>query len=119
MSDEKREQQMMDAADRYADEVCDESCTGAQVAETINDFCAGWRAADSHPNWIPVEEEPYPPKKNKWDKKSEEVLIYGLWMGYPVRLFGTYHYDINEWSANGLISNITHWMPIVPPRKEE
>ena len=33
MSNEKREQQMMDAADRYADEVCDESCTGAQVAQ--------------------------------------------------------------------------------------
>ena len=45
MSNEKREQQMMDAADMYADEVCDESCTGAHVAETINDFCAGWRAA--------------------------------------------------------------------------
>ena len=75
----------------------------------------GW----NNPNWISVEDEPYPPKKNKWDKKSEEVLIYGLWMGHPTRLFGTYHYDINEWSANGLISNITHWMKIQPPRKEE
>ena len=76
----------------------------------------GW----NNPNWISVEEEPYPPKKNKWDKKSEDVLIYGLWMGYPIRLFGTYHYDINEWSANGLISNITHWMPMPqPPRKEK
>ena len=75
----------------------------------------GW----NNPNWISVEDEPYPPKKNKWDKKSEEVLIYGLWMGRPTRLFGTYQYDTNEWGANGLISNITHWMPIVPPRKEE
>jgi hypothetical protein len=76
----------------------------------------GW----NHPNWISVEDEPYPPKKNKWDKKSEEVLIYGLWMGRPTRLFGTYHYDTTEWGANGLISNITHWMPLPkPPRKEE
>jgi hypothetical protein len=76
----------------------------------------GW----NNPNWISVEDEPYPPKKNKWDKKSEEVLIYGLWMGRPTRLFGTYHYDINEWSANGLISNITHWMLLPqPPRKED
>ena len=76
--------------------------------------------ADQHPNWISVEDEPYPPKKNKWDKKSEEVLIYGLWMGRPTRLFGTYQYDTNEWGANGLISNITHWMPLPqPPRKEE
>lgn len=46
MSNNQREKEMMAAADRYADEVCDESCTGAQVAETLNDFCAGWRAAD-------------------------------------------------------------------------
>ena len=53
MNNEKREELMMAAADRYADEVCDESCTGAQVAETINDFCAGWRAAEKNDgiNW--------------------------------------------------------------------
>lgn len=82
-------------------------------------FDKGYQYAQTHPNWISVEDEPYPPKKNKWDKRSEEVLIYGLWMGRPTRLFGTYHYDTNEWGANGLISNITHWMEIQPPRKED
>lgn len=52
MSNEYREQQMMNAADRYADEVCDESCTGAQEAETLNNFCAGWRVADSCNQWL-------------------------------------------------------------------
>ena len=89
------------------------------VVDIIDAYSDGVIYGWNNPNWISVEDEPYPPKKNKWDKKSEEVLIYGLWMGHPTRLFGTYHYDINEWSANGLISNITHWMKIQPPRKEE
>lgn len=115
MSNEKREQQMMDAADRYADEVCDESCTGAQVADTINDFCAGWRAADSHPQWIPVEEE--------LPKFDEQVLVYGLCPN-GCRLFyvDCLIQDINnngypKWDDDTIIP--THWKPIVPPRKED
>ena len=89
------------------------------VVDIIDAYSDGVIYGWNNPNWISVEDESYPPKKNKWDKKSEEVLVYGLWMGRPTRLFGTYHYDINEWSANGLISNITHWMPMPqPPIKE-
>lgn len=116
MSNEKREQQMMDAADRYADEVCDESCTGAQVADTINDFCAGWRASDSYPNWISVEDE-LPPKMDKWTKASDYVLVYtneGEW------LIGRYWHDGDGWSVSGFIkAKVTYWMEIVPPRKED
>ena len=113
MSNEKREQQMMDAADRYADEVCDESCTGAQVAETINDFCAGWRAADSHPHWISVEE-----------KLPEECeLVYAIREGNVEP--GIYKFmakDQWEWAPRFIacLDDITHWMPLPkPPRKEE
>ena len=103
MSNEKREQQMMDAADRYADEVCDESCTGAQVAETINDFCAGWRAADSYPNWISVEE--------MLPKKDGKYLFYDEVLGCEVSIY----YD-----GVTLVPSVTHWMPMPqPPRKEE
>lgn len=111
-----REEQRAKAAHEY---IQSDSVAAGNEVLAFGDFINGAKWADSHPNWISVEDEPYPPKKNKWDKKSEEVLIYGLWMGRPTRLFGTYHYDTNEWGANGLISNITHWMPIVPPRKEE
>ena len=109
MSNEKREQQMMDAADRYADEVCDESCTGAQVAETINDFCAGWRAADRLPHWIPVEEYP------KVDISCTLLVHY---------VDGTidicdYYGDFYDYTGENVTRNVTHWMPIVPPRKEE
>ena len=116
MSNEKREQQMMDAADRYADEVCDESCTGAQVAETINDFCAGWRAADSYPNWISVEEE-LPEKENEFEDYSKLVVVTNgkdFWKGM-------YNYGGEDWRTFDLwlIDDATHWMEIVPPRKEE
>lgn len=102
MSKEKREQQMMDAADMYADEVCDESCTGAHVAETINDFCAGWRAADSYPNWISVEDE-LPKEKGAY----------------------LFHFDDGQTRVEGyfpelhLSKCVTHWMEIQPPRKED
>lgn len=106
-----REEQIQEAATKYVEQGFPDTF--------IAGFLYGAMWADKHPCWISVEDGPYPPKKNKWDKKSEEVLIYGLWMGRPTRLFGTYHYDTNEWGANGLISNITHWMEIQPPRKEE
>lgn len=102
MINEKREQQMMDAADMYADEVCDESCTGAHVAETINDFCAGWRAADSYPNWISVEDE-LPKEKGAY----------------------LFHFDDGQTRVEGyfpelhLSKCVTHWMEIQPPRKED
>ena len=97
-----REQQMMEAADRHADEVCDESCTGAQVAETINDFCAGWRAADSYPNWISVEEE-LPKEQGK----------YMFRLSNGDMCYETYYPKLK------LVANVTHWMKIVPPRKED
>ena len=116
MSNEKREQQMMDAADRYADEVCDESCTGAQVAETINDFCTGWRAADSYPNWISVEDELPPfthPEGASVKNTSDYVLVYNGYMVYISRLVGG---EIKWWEDNRDV-HPTHWMPIVPCKK--
>ena len=108
MSNEKREQQMMDAADRYADEVCDESCTGAQVAETINDFCAGWRAADRLPHWIPVEEYP------KVDISCTLLVHY---------VDGTidicdYYGDFYDYTGENVTRNVTHYMPLPAPPKE-
>lgn len=119
MSNEKREQQMMDAADRYADEVCDESCTGAQVAETINDFCAGWRAADSYPNWISVEER-LPEKDNEFEDYSKLVVVTDGKDFYK----GMYNYGGECWLTHDLwpIEDATYWMEVqLPqsPRKED
>ena len=111
----KREEQMMAAADRYADEMCDESCTGAQVAETINDFCAGWRAADQQSQWIPVEERL--PNENGKTGQSISVWATNGLMSCEMR----YNFDTKKWTDMwGDPFDVTHWMPLPEaPRKEE
>ncbi len=93
LTDEERED--MDIIDAYADGVI-----------------YGW----NNPHWIPVEEE-LPPKMDKWTKASDYVLVYtneGEW------LIGRYWHDGDGWSVSGFTkAKVTHWMPIVPPRKEE
>ena len=110
---------MMTSAEAYAAEIYmdepDDFDTDEQLCETINDFCAGWRVADQHPNWIPVDE--------RLPKFDEQVLVYGLCPN-GCRLFyvDCLIQDINDngypkWDDDTIIP--THWMPIVPPRKEE
>lgn len=119
-----REEQMMAAADAYAagayadEPVC--FSTEEAICETINDFVAGWRAADSHPQWIPVEEE-LPPAS--CGVISDPVLVFignnTGWCGYIRE--GFYNHAAKEWSYmnRGRTHKVTHWMPIVPPRKED
>lgn len=99
MSNEQRERQMMTAAEAYAEEVGykDEH----DLCNTLNVFCAGWRAADNS-RWIPVEKE-LPPKFGRY-----MFLLASGDMVYEV-----YYPDLK------LVENVTHWMEIVPPRKEK
>lgn len=133
----KRNEQMMNAAEAYA-AGCYEGepvsfSTEESKCETISDFCAGWRAADRHPNWISVEDEmpPFDWKENGTWRRSLPVLIYdptrGIFVGCYESddLYGkTYWiYDngkrpTKEVSGGYELDNVTHWMPIVPPRKE-
>ena len=90
------------------------------VAEMVNEYFAlcfkeGAEWADSHPHWIPVEE--------MLPKFDEQVLVYGLCPN-GCRLFyvDCLIQDINDngypkWDDDTIIP--THWMPIVPPRKED
>ena len=67
--------------------------------------------ADQHPHWIPVEERL--PEENTvplvrmdlTDKFGEETILY----------------DVVVFDGNGFHApyEVTHWMEIVPPRKEE
>lgn len=89
MSNEKRLQQIRDAARyKYPD-------------ERIH-FIDGAKWADSHPHWIPVEEE-LPKEKGK----------YMFRLSNGDMCYETYYPKLK------LVANVTHWMPIVPPRKEE
>ena len=70
--------------------------------------------------WIPVEKE-LPPKRKDPIVISEKVFIHTTGGHY---LSAVYDYQDKEWideyNIETLESNeVTHWMPIVPPRKEK
>jgi len=65
-------------------------------------FIDGCVWADSHPNWISVDEE-LPKEQGK----------YMFRLSNGDMCYETYYPKLK------LLDNITHWMPIVPPRKEE
>lgn len=103
MSNEKRLQQIRDAARyKYPD-------------ERIH-FIDGAKWADSHPQWIPVEEEL--PELTIDDWRSEDVFFatddgkshFGFYSNKGVWFSSVYGFNGHQ---------VTHWMPIVPPRKEE
>ena len=66
------------------------------------DKAEGWKDADSHPHWIPVEER-LPGKQGKYMFRLSNGDMY----------YETYYPKLK------LLDNVTHWMEIVPPRKEE
>ena len=71
-------------------------------------------------NWIPVEEE-LPPAS--CGVISDPVLVFignnKGWCGYIRE--GFYNHAAKEWSYmnRGRTHKVTHWMPIVPQRKED
>ena len=97
MSNEKRVQQIRDAARyKYPD-------------ERIH-FIDGAKWADSHPHWIPVEEE--------LPKESEEVLAYNSL--YNEKYLCVYHNGKFEDYLGELGKGaVSHWMPIVPPAQKK
>jgi len=117
MNNENREQQMMAAAEAYAAEIYkdepDNFHTDEQLCETINDFCAGWRSADNS-RWIPVEEE--------LPKKRGQYFVYTAagqsWQSEWMQdKSGEWHWFCSPMTV-GTITNVTHWMEIVPPKEE-
>jgi len=65
---------------------------------------------DQHPNWISVEDE--------LPKEDEEVLAYNSL--YNEKYLCVYHNGKFEDYLGELGKGaVSHWMPIVPPRKEE
>ena len=62
----------------------------------------GLAAADSHPHWIPVE-----------DELPKEKGMYMFRLSNGDMCYETYYPKLK------LVANVTHWMPIIPPRKED
>lgn len=68
----------------------------------------GLAAADSRPHWIPVEEE--------LPKEGQVVLIHTKGGSVSTACYTDGRFDITELFE---AINVTHWMEIQPPRKEE
>lgn len=71
-------------------------------------FIRGAIWADSHPKWIPVEE--------RLPEEGQVVLIYTKGGSVSTACYTDSRFDITELLK---AINVTHWMKIVPPKKEE
>jgi hypothetical protein len=94
-----REEQRAKAAHEY---IQSDSVAAGNEVLAFGDFINGAKWADFHPHWIPVEEE-LPKEKGK----------YMFRLSNGDMCYETYYPKLK------LVANVTHWMPIVPPRKEE
>lgn len=113
-----REEQMMDSA--KSAELNSRTIDLSKKDVFMSAYIQGWKDADSHPQWIPVEEE-LPPKRKDPLVISDKVFIHTTGGHY---LSAVYDYQDKEWideyNIETLESNeVTHWMEIVPPKKEE
>ena len=108
-----REDQIMKIGAQFAIDETDGQTSGRAASMRgvlLSAFRAGAHWADSYPNWISVEDE--------LPKENEEVLAY-------ISLFNekylcVYHNGKFEDYLGELGKGaVSHWMPIVPPRKEE
>ena len=75
----------------------------------------GYQYAQTHPNWISVEDE--------LPKERGQYFVYTAagqsWQSEWMQdKSGEWHWFCSPMTV-GTIANVTHWMPIVPPRKED
>ena len=95
---------------------CDNEVRDALLKAYLAGGEYGYQYAQTHPNWISVEDE-LPEKDNEFEDYSKLVIVTNgkdFWKGM-------YNYGGEDWLTFDLwpIDDATHWMPIVPPRKEE
>lgn len=76
-------------------------------------FIDGCVWADQHPHWIPVEERLPEERKVVWVRKHFNKEVLGEFDIYDSAAFCNGEFQCDN------SCTITHWMPIVPPRKEE
>lgn len=104
-----REEQRTKAAHEY---IQSDSVAAGNEILAFGDFIEGAKWADSHLNWIAVNDKL--PKRNNTDRFSEIVIAWTI----DGQIDTTYYdFEKNEW---GWMSNVTHWMTLPqPPIKED
>lgn len=104
----------IDGADEYAKQLAHLFLGNGLSLQTILLMAIDF--GQQHPQWIPVEEM-LPEKENEFEDYSKLVVVTNgkdFWKGM-------YNYGGEDWRTFDLwlIDDATHWMEIVPPRKEE
>ena len=100
-----REEQIIEIGAQFAIDETDGQTSGRAASMRgvlLSAFRAGAQWADQYPNWIPVEDE-LPKEQGK----------YMFRLSNGDMCYETYYPKLK------LVANVTHWMPIVPPKKEE
>lgn len=111
----KREEQIANAAYDYIKS----DAVGAEYTHlAFGDFINGAKWADSHPHWIPVEER----------LPGEGQVVLGVREGgTDVEMYKFMGFnestDTFDWEWHpyyrAVVDDVTNWMEIVPPRKED
>jgi len=115
-----REEQIIKIGAQFAIDETDGQTSGRAASMRgvlLSAFRAGAQWADSYPNWISVDEE-LPPKRKDPLVISDKVFIRTTGEDY---LSAVYDYQDKQWidvyNIETLESNkVTHWMPIVLPK---
>lgn len=120
MSNEKREQQMMVAARDHGLSVMDDFYTDTELTKAINDFCAGWRTADFHPQWYDAQGDTVP-------EYGREVIVIGcngkVFYGHrpnpeEITMVEGKPYHAKTYGKNGWNwDNIALWLDVEIPHK--
>lgn len=93
------------------DRFLEENLGEASITDTAKHF---FKLGQTYPNWISVKDK-LPPENGKTQQSISVWATNGLTSGEF-----RYNFDIKTWTDMwGDPFDITHWMPIVPPRKEE
>jgi hypothetical protein len=87
-------------------------CIDTAIASP-GDYCRGWNdAVDAMPKWISVEER-LPGMKNVIAINANDEMLIGF---VNPASYGTFYKCDSE---ADVIFNVTHWMPLPEPPKEE
>ena len=111
-----REEQIIKIGAQFAIDETDGQTSGRAASMRgvlLSAFRAGAHWADSCPNWISVEDQ-LPPY-------NERVLVfYGIDRYIGIAMLEDVVGQQTFWNdGRKAVFHITHWMPIVPPRKED
>ena len=113
MNNEKRKEQMMNSA-KLA-ELNSRTIDLSKKEIFRSAYIQGWKDADSHPNWISVDDElPTIPENyicvELLFRTKDSTNHLGKYFGDKWISYDDYTYKTED---------ISHWMLIIPPRKKE